>query len=105
MLLVQERLAQTSAWYVTTNDSQSDEPLLFSSIDFHETPTSSKDRMVAQIQDLHFRIFGQRVTEDSPEVEANLALWSDLFAVDGSSVNAWAGLLSVLFRDPEFLTY
>jgi hypothetical protein len=105
MLLVQERLAQTSAWYVTTNDALSEEPRLFTKIDFHETPTGSKDRIVAQIQNLHFRIFGQRVAEDGPEVAANLALWSELFAVDGSSVNAWAGLLSVLFRDPEFLTY
>jgi hypothetical protein len=105
MLLVQERLAQSAAWHVTENDAKSDAPHLFTAIDFHETPVASEDRMIAQIQALHFRIFGRRVAEDGPEVLANLGLWSELFDIDGSSVNAWAGLLSVLFRDPEFLIY
>lgn len=105
MLLVQERLAQSAAWYVAKNDERSDSPQLFTAIDFHETPAASEEKMINQIQDLHFRIFGNRVAEDGPEVLANLDLWGELFAIDGSSVNAWAGLLSVLFRDPEFLTY
>jgi hypothetical protein len=105
MLLVQERLAQTSAWYLTAEDADSDSPRLFTLIDFHETPSTSKATMVAQIQALHFRLFGKRIAEDGPEVEANLELWSDLFNVDGTTTDAWAGLLSVLFRDPDFLTY
>ena len=61
--------------------------------------------MTAQIQALHFRIFGASVSSDGPEVAANLELWSALYAVDQDPVAAWAGLLSVLLRDPDFLLY
>ena len=39
------------------------------------------------------------------EVEANLQLWNDLYAADFDQKAAWAGLLSVLLRDPDFLFY
>ena len=61
--------------------------------------------MVAQIQNLHLRLFGQLIEADGPEVEANLDLWTDLFEAEGSIADAWAGLLSVLLRDPNFLVY
>ena len=61
--------------------------------------------MVAQIQRLHLRIFGTRVEADGPEVEANLELWSDLYEVSLTIEDAWAGLLTVLLRDPDFLFY
>ena len=105
MLLVQERLAQAAAWYVTADDASSDSPQIFRLIDFHETPSVSRSKMVEQIQNLHFRLFGKRIAEDGPEIEANLGLWEELFSLEGSAIDAWAGLLSVLFRDPDFLTY
>ena len=49
MLLVQERLAQSAAWYVVEKDRTSDEPLLFTEIDFFETPNTSPEPMIAQI--------------------------------------------------------
>ena len=105
MLLVQERLAQSAAWYVVEKDRTSDEPLLFTEIDFFETPNTSPEPMIAQIQALHLRLFGTRIDEDGPEIEANLELWRDLFQAEGSIADAWAGLLSVLMRDPNFLVY
>ena len=105
MLLVQERLAQAAAWFVVDKDQSSDSPRLFTEIDFHETPNSSPEPMIAQIQNLHLRLFGHLIAPDGPEVEANLALWTDLFEVEGSISDAWAGLLSVLLRDPHFLVY
>ena len=36
---------------------------------------------------------------------ANLALWEELYQAEGDPAAAWAGLLSVLLRDPDFLFY
>ena len=61
--------------------------------------------MVRQIQSLHLRLFGHHIAEDGPEVEANLQLWEDLYEVSLTIEEAWAGLLTVLLRDPDFLFY
>jgi hypothetical protein len=105
MVLVQERLAQGAAWYVVEQDRAAEAPSLFTEIDFSETPETNPEPMVRQIQALHLRVFGDRVASDGPEVQANLELWSDLYGVDGDPEMAWAGLLSVLLRDPHFLVY
>ena len=105
-VLVQARVGEAAAWYAADYDHHNPESArLFTEIDFHETPATGREAMVAQIQALHLRLFGNRVASDGPEVEANLALWSDLYAVDGDKEGAWAGLLSVLFRDPDFIFY
>ncbi|MCB9741133.1 MAG: DUF1588 domain-containing protein [Alphaproteobacteria bacterium] len=104
LLLVQERLAQQAAWFAAERDAAGPAEL-FTRINFTETPESGRDAMVAQIQDLHLRVLGTHVDADGPEVEANLALWQDLYEVEREQVDAWAGLLSVLLRDPDFLFY
>jgi hypothetical protein len=38
-------------------------------------------------------------------VTAGLALWADLYGVERDSRDAWAGVLSILLRDPDFLFY
>jgi hypothetical protein len=104
--LVLERVGQAAAWYVAEHDRDNpDAPTLFTAIDFSETPDSDREAMVAQLQLLHLRLFGDRVAADGQEVEANLALWEELYDAEGDRVAAWADLLSVLFRDPRFLFY
>jgi len=106
LVLVQERLAEAAADYVVKADADDpSHPRLFSKVTFTETPETGAAAMTAQIQELHFRLFGNRVAADGPEVESNLALWSDLYAVDADPIAAWAGVLSALFRDPDFLFY
>lgn len=106
LLLVQERLAEASADFVVAHDAADRaNARLFTEIDFTETPDTARDAMVAQIQRLHLRLFGNRVAADGQEVEANLGLWSDLYAIDSDPTRAWAGLLSALLRDPDFLLY
>jgi hypothetical protein len=105
MVLVQERLAQAAAQYAVAQDMTSDAPTLFVHVNFSETPKTQPDAMAAQIQHLHLRIFGKQVAVDGPEVQANLELWEALFELEGSGEAAWAGLLSVLLRDPDFLLY
>lgn len=109
LLLTQERLAEAAAWYVAEADAAAvqagDSPTLFQRVDFTETPETGRAAMVAQLQDLHLALFADRQAEDSEAVLANLALWEDLYAVGHDPVDAWAGVLSVLLRDPELLLY
>lgn len=108
LVLVQERLAEAAAWYATVADMENPDAAsrrLFTEVTMEETPESGRDAMVAQVQALHRRIFGAEVAADGPEVEANLALWSELYALDGSAPAAWAGLLTALLRDPDLLLY
>jgi len=106
LVLVQERFAQAAANNVVAFDRDNpDEAKLFHHIDFHETPNNGEAEMVAQIQSLHLRLFGHEVAADGPEVAANLELWEDLYEVSLTIEDAWAGLLTVLLRDPDFLFY
>ena len=106
LVLVQERFAQAAANHVVAHDRDNpDDARLFSDIDFHETRKNGEAQMVTQIQSLHLRLFGRHVAADGPEVAANLALWEDLYEVSLTIEDAWAGLLTVLLRDPDFLFY
>ncbi len=106
LVLVQERLAQAASSYAVEHDrDHPGEAHLFTEITFHETPKNGDAQMRAQIQRLHLRLFGRRVAADGPEVEANLDLWEDLYDVSLTVEDAWAGVLTVLLRDPDFLFY
>ncbi len=106
LVLVQERFAQAAANNVVAYDREHpDDARLFHHIDFHETPQTGEDEMIQQIQSLHLRLFGHQIATDGPEVEANLELWEDLYEVSLTIEDAWAGLLTVLLRDPDFLFY
>lgn len=105
--LVLEAVAEASSAYAVAAEQEmaAEDRRLFREIDFDETPESDAEAMVAQIVALHLRIFGNRVDADGEEVAANLALWSDLYAVEGRPAAAWQGLLSALLRDPDFVLY
>jgi len=105
MLLVQERLAEAAASYAVAQALLGQPPDILENIGFFETPSTDYDIFVEQIQLLHLAIFGNRVAADGPEVAANIELWEQLLSVDGSITTAWEGLLSVLFRDPDFMVY
>ncbi len=106
MSLVYERLAQAASFYVVKADKADPENArLFTEIGFTETPQTNPEAMTVQLQALHFRLFGTRIAADGPEVAANIELWSEIFEAEGDPAAAWAGLLSVLLRDPEFLFY
>ncbi|HHO51898.1 MAG TPA: DUF1549 domain-containing protein [Deltaproteobacteria bacterium] len=104
LLLVQERLAEAAADYVVQLAEGGGSDLL-GDIDLSDTPEGDRDAMVATLKRLHLRMFGNRIEDDGPEVEANLELWSDLYALEGDTNKAWAGLLSALLRDPDLLFY
>ncbi len=101
-LLVQERLAEAAATYVAAVDHAAPTHL-FTSIDFTETPATARDAMVNQLQELHRAVLS--TPADDAEVDALLALWSDLYADGADAEAAWAGVLTALLRDPTFVVY
>jgi hypothetical protein len=106
LLLVQERLAEAAADHVVQHDlAEPAEARLFTAVDFTETPDTGREAMAAQLQALHWRIFGNRVEADGPEVTANLELWSDIHAIEADIPATWAAVLSALLRDPDLLFY
>ncbi|MBX2796394.1 MAG: DUF1592 domain-containing protein [Myxococcales bacterium] len=104
LVLVQERLAEAASDYAV-QQALAGEGDLLQGLSFDATPDTDRASMVAMVQRLHLRMFGNRVAEDGPEVEANLQLWSDLYALEGRTDRAWAGVLSALLRDPDILFY
>jgi hypothetical protein len=108
MVLVQERVAEAASAYAVENERQQDpaERRLFTALDdLSETASDDPEAFVAQVQALHLALFGARVDADGPEVEANRALWEELYAADGEPAAAWTGLLTALMRDPDFILY
>lgn len=106
LVLVQQRLAEAAADHVIDHDrANPDAPRLFTHLTFGETPVTGRDAMVLQLQDLHLSFFGTRIAADGPEIDANLALWDELFSLEPDPVQAWKGLTAALLRDPAFLFY
>ncbi|MCB9745062.1 MAG: DUF1588 domain-containing protein [Alphaproteobacteria bacterium] len=103
--VARERLAAVASAAVAEADHGAAQPLLFSRVDFSETPITSESLMRQQLVDLHLQVLGQVVEADSAEVDETLALWSELFAAAGDTELAWAGVLEVLMRDVDFLAY
>ena len=105
LLLVQERLAEAASSHVVDQDLLSDSPRLFDVLSPEVHVDDDPAGAAAQLQVLHRRIFGTTIAADGPEVEANLELWHDLYAIEADPVAAWTGVLTALLRDPDFLLY
>lgn len=107
LVLVQERLAEAAAWHAVTTEMEAEPGArsLFTRIDLEATPADDPAGAAAQVQHLHRRIFGRTVAAESEEVLAHLALFDDLYALDGSAPAAWAGVLTAMLRDPDLLLY
>ncbi|MCB9758461.1 MAG: hypothetical protein H6739_01340 [Alphaproteobacteria bacterium] len=104
MMLVRERLIQASAMYAAEHDRQNPEDArLFTLISFTETPLSHPDEMDAQVTRLYQAALG-RDPQGTERADA-LALWGDAFALAGDTERAWAAVLELILRHPDFLVY
>jgi hypothetical protein len=56
----------------------------------------------AQIAQLHARVLGELVADDSPEVDESFALWS---AIGGGARQQWKILLTAMFQDHRMTFY
>lgn len=117
LAMVQERLAQAAGWHVASHDlarDRADEPILLRYINRDDRPERDRDAFKAQIEQLYFEVLGvpldAPVDEDgepleAPEVEELITLWKQLFSIDARPEVAWAGVVSVVLRDPMLIFY
>ena len=107
-VFIQERLAQAAGWAVASNDlstSRRGDAILLRYISARDTPETAPERFAVQIRYLYARITGMPLPQETPEIEQLNTLWKQLYSVDASPVSAWAGIVSVILRDPQVLFY
>ncbi len=103
-----ERFAQAAAHAVAVADldpARTTDARLLKYVTSETTPESDPKAFEGQIRYLYLRITGIPLGEDAPEPAALTALWKQVYAVEGSSTRAWAGVLSAVLRDPRVLFY
>ena len=101
-ILTARRLAQAAAHVAVEQElgSSATNSSLFERIDADTRPEDAA--FTEQLAALHWRLFAQRPS--AARLEADVALWSAVEALDGPEA-AWAALLGALLQDPDLLTY
>jgi hypothetical protein len=92
--LVQDRLALGAASFAVQQGS----PLL-AGMDLSQAPEPEA------LAGLYATILTKDVSAGDPAVSALLELWSEVYALEGEPRPAWIAVLTVLLRDPDFVTY
>ena len=110
LVIVQRQLAAMAASWVAERDlrpppQRPGGARLLTRVDGTETLPEDDALLRAQLVELHLRIAADRVAPDAPRLDDEMALWSDLMASSGDPVVAWTGVLTVLLRDPNIITY
>jgi hypothetical protein len=105
-LLVDKRLAEAAASHVVQHDLVGDEPpLLLTLVDGTEDPVADRDLIAAQLVELHLRILSQRVTADDPAIAEEIGLYQAVLDLGRTRQDAWTAVISLLLRDPDYVTY
>lgn len=109
LAFIQERLAWSAGWAVANADldpERTDDARLLRYVTIEDTPDSAAPAFEAQIRSLYLEATGVPLEgEPPPEIATLTTLWRQLYAVDASPVTAWAGVVSVVLRDPMVLFY
>ncbi|MEQ1566213.1 MAG: hypothetical protein ABMA64_11295 [Myxococcota bacterium] len=108
MVFVQERLAQSAAYFVAQHDldpGRTDEAKLLLFVTVNDTPESNPEAFEQQIRYLYLVVTGVPLPEGATEPTELVATWKYLYSVDASPTTAWAGVLSAVLRDPRVLFY
>jgi hypothetical protein len=100
-VLLTRRTAQMAARAVADADLGGDSPRLLGRVD--RTTRPGDPAFDAQLAQLSWHLLAQR--PDDSTLAALQSLWSDSYAVQNSTTDAWGAVVTVLFRDPEFLSY
>ncbi|TVQ92516.1 MAG: DUF1585 domain-containing protein [Deltaproteobacteria bacterium] len=117
LALVQERLAQAAGWHVASHDlarDRAEDPILLRYVSRDDRPETHRDAFKAQIEQLYFEVLGVPLDApldddgepiEAPEVEELIAMWKQLYSLDARPESAWAGVVSVVLRDPMLIFY
>jgi hypothetical protein len=108
LVFVQERLAQSAGWHVARHDLDPDregDAILLKYVTVDMRPDTDEDAFKAQIEHLYRHITGIPLEEDDPQVDMLITVWRQLYSIEGDSEAAWAGLTSVVLRDPRVIFY
>lgn len=108
MAFVQERLAQAAARHVAEHDlaeGRVEDAILLKYVTAADTPASNPEAFDAQIRHLYLAITGEPLADDATEPAELAAMWTELLGVEDSPTAAWAGVVSVILRDPRVIFY
>jgi len=108
MVLIQERIAQAAGWHVAQNDLQIETPedrILLKYINLTDTPETHAEAFDYQIRDLYLQLTGVALDPEATEPADLQVLWKQIYSMHNSSEAAWAGIVSVVLRDPLVLFY
>jgi hypothetical protein len=113
MVFIQERFAQAAGWHVASHDldtTREGDAILLRYVTAADDPESNRAAFAAQIESLYIDITGRPLApleqEDEPEeVQRLIDLWQQIHSVEASAERAWAGVVSVVLRDPAVLFY
>ncbi len=101
--VVQARLAEAAAGYVTGSGRDDPEAMaLFSLVDLDDPDPAALD---AQVQALWLQVLSQPLPVDADDVQATVALWWQLRDDGAEPADAWAGVLTALLRHPDLVVY
>ena len=99
--LVVKRAAEAAASHaVQTELVESGERKLFTEVTLDHQP--SDDAFSEELESLHLRLYGTVASQ--AWINEVSDLWSDIQSIDGTE-SAWRTTISVLLRDPAFMTY
>lgn len=105
-LLVNKRLAEAAASWVATQDlGGAATPRLLTRVNGREDPVSDRAVIAAQLVDLHLAVLSQRLDPDDPAITEEIELYALARSRGGTPVEAWTAVISLLLRDPDFVTY
>lgn len=117
LVFVQERLAQAAGWHVATHDLDTEregEAILLKYVTREDSPETNREAFQIQIEQLYADVLGVPLDRpetadgeegEPPEVAELIRLWKQLYSVDANPDKAWAGVVSVVLRDPMLIFY
>ena len=108
LTFVQERLAQAAGWDVATHDlspERDGDAILLHYVTIESTPELNPEEFEHQIRYLYERATGFPLAEDATEPAELMTLWDQLYSIEASPTQSWAGVISAVLRDPAIITY
>lgn len=105
---VQERLAWSAAWHVVQHDldpTRTGDAILLAYVTQDDTPASAPAAFDKQIRHLYSQLTGLPLTPVATEPERLVLMWDQLYSIEQSTDQAWAGVVTAVLRDPRLLHY